>query len=683
MKSVLLSLLLLLVLASAMWGQSTSPVSLVLNPGATIPLGSSRDFYTFGASLNLAANYTLPFAPLLFVSGVLQYDLLPLATERSLSILYAGATAGLQYHIRPRMRIAAAGGGGLYLGVFDGETGPGLYLAAGAQATYQFTPSLSLGLGGGYQNCLARPYALFQGFSINFVSRFHLGQGSRKPQLQIQQAEIEPIFPVLYKYYDDHPVGRITLVNEEKGTIEDVEITFFISQYMEKPKTCTVLTGLRSGEQSDVNLFALFNERVLEITEGTKVPAEVTVSYNYLDSEFVKQETYTARVYDRNAVTWDDDRKAAAFISAKDPAVLKFSKSVAGAVRDTHRRGVNETFRVALGLFQGLGAHGLSYVVDPKTPYAEFSRNALALDYLQFPRHTLEYSAGDCDDLSILYNALAESVGIETAFITVPGHIYAAVSLGMDREQAKRLFGQSEDIIILEGRTWLPLETTLVDQGFIKAWRSGARQWREHADSGEAKLYPVHEAWELYEPVGMIGADPGIRFPEKNRLVDSYNAEMDRFVEQQIAPEVTRLQAHIRQGGSSRIVNSLGVLYARYGLLDKAGEQFLSILNREEYVPAMINLGNLYLLENDYGSALELFEKAEDREPENASVLLNLARIHFEQGDYSASARYHDRLAAVNLELASRHSYLAAAKDNSARGAITDTEQLVIWEEEE
>ena len=29
----------------------------------------------------------------------------------------------------------------------------------------------------------------------------------------------------------------------------------------------------------------------------------------------------------RNAMTWDDDRKAAAFVTAKDPALLGFAKS--------------------------------------------------------------------------------------------------------------------------------------------------------------------------------------------------------------------------------------------------------------------------------------------------------------------------------------------------------------------
>jgi hypothetical protein len=43
----------------------------------------------------------------------------------------------------------------------------------------------------------------------------------------------------------------------------------------------------------------------------------------------------------------------------------------------------------------------------------------------------LYYRGGDCDDLSILYCSLLEVLGLDTAFITVPGHIYAAFDTGI------------------------------------------------------------------------------------------------------------------------------------------------------------------------------------------------------------------------------------------------------------
>ena len=47
------------------------------------------------------------------------------------------------------------------------------------------------------------------------------------------------------------------------------------------------------------------------------------------------------------------------------------------------------------------------YVADPRT-------NA---EYVQFPDETIERKGGDCDDLSVCFSGIAESVGIQTAFV--------------------------------------------------------------------------------------------------------------------------------------------------------------------------------------------------------------------------------------------------------------------------
>ena len=45
-----------------------------------------------------------------------------------------------------------------------------------------------------------------------------------------------------------------------------------------------------------------------------------------MGTEFTKTETATIQMYDRNTMTWDDDRKAASFVTAKDPVILRFAK---------------------------------------------------------------------------------------------------------------------------------------------------------------------------------------------------------------------------------------------------------------------------------------------------------------------------------------------------------------------
>jgi len=79
------------------------------------------------------------------------------------------------------------------------------------------------------------------------------------------------------------------------------------------------------------------------------------------------------RLYDRNATTWDDDSKVAAFVTAKDPAVLTMAKNVAGMSTGKGKGVVNPNLRIAMAIHNTLQLYGMNYVVDPKTPYRELS----------------------------------------------------------------------------------------------------------------------------------------------------------------------------------------------------------------------------------------------------------------------------------------------------------------------
>ncbi|MBT3271522.1 MAG: transglutaminase domain-containing protein, partial [Spirochaetales bacterium] len=100
-------------------------------------------------------------------------------------------------------------------------------------------------------------------------------------------------------------------------------------------------------------------------------------------------------------------------------------------MRDYANPALNSNLLLALAIHEAITLYAIRYVIDPSSSYKQPSGKNAAFDYLQFPRQTLEYKAGDCDDLSILYTALLQAIGIETAFITIPGHIYMAFSLGV------------------------------------------------------------------------------------------------------------------------------------------------------------------------------------------------------------------------------------------------------------
>jgi hypothetical protein len=288
------------------------------------------------------------------------------------------------------------------------------------------------------------------------------------------------------------------------------------------------LPRLLPGESADVPVRALFIESMLDLTENANSNANVIIDYRSLGAKRQASFPVQMPVYHRNAMSWDDDRRAASFVSARDPAASLFAKYTASAVKrymaanPGRFASVPENVLLAAALFEALNLYGINYVIDPASSYVEMADNADVLDSLNYPYQTLMYRGGDCDDLSILFCSLLEVLGIETAFITIPGHIYAAfVAISRDEMASKFWLNQnSTNLIEYGGKIWLPVEITVPGQGFTEAWRIGVREWRRFAPQSENStdtlpparaIYPMRESWELYQPVSVPGA--GNRLP--------------------------------------------------------------------------------------------------------------------------------------------------------------------------
>jgi hypothetical protein len=348
--------------------------------------------------------------------------------------------------------------------------------------------------------------------------------------LHLVEAGFATVFPVFYRFYDDNPVGYATIRNGGDTVIGNIDVLVNIPAFMDLPQRQQVPQSLEPGELATFDLQVLFNNALLGVTEGTRVAAQISVSFDEVDGSRSYSVDTTLDVANRNAMTWDDTRKAASFVTAKDPAILGYAKGVAGVVRDGGRRVINTNLRTAMAMLSGFRLSGLDYVIDPSTPYIELSQNAQAIDFLQFPAQTFAYGAGDCDDLTISYASTLEAIGIRTAFITIPGHIYAAFNTGIPEDQIRRSFTQPDQVIAYEGDAWVPVEVTLLDQGFMKAWATGAEQWRQHDDLGQAELVPVQSAWLEFEPVGFdLGERQAIAVPNEEELLEIYVAELQQF----------------------------------------------------------------------------------------------------------------------------------------------------------
>ena len=703
LKKCLIIALFFMVASFTLFAEAFQPAgfSLNLTPEVLMPVGQNSDFYTIGFGVGLSAEYRFKKRPLFFLSGNVGYSQPPIDNEASSLMLASfGAGGGISYEFASRFNVRGfVHGGGYYGQILDptdiegGTTTFNPYVTAGAGFYYYITKGISVGT----QVTYNMYYDVYDALGIALGTAFHFGGFKKRAKadqmrltplagdhVEVIDIEFDEVFPVFFKYYDDHPIGKAKIRNTESGEITDIRVNLFVKQYMDSPKGCEAPETLGKGDKQAIELSALFNEGVLEITEGTKVAADITVDYKFKGQQYTYTRVETLSLYDRNATRWDDDRKAAAFVTAKDPIVLKFAKNTAGIVNESGMKAVNENLRMAMAMHEALSLYGMSYVIDPTTPYAELSQNTTAVDYLQFPKQSLDYKAGDCDDLSILYCALLESIGVETAFITTPGHIHMAFSVNMSPEAAQSTFLRNDDLIYYDDKSWVPVEITTIGQGFLKAWEDGAKLWREASARNKAGFYPVREAWTIYNPVGLSGESGSIVYPNEAKVASVYTQEMGRFIDREIYPQVAKLQKEIeRSGGSSKLVNRLGVLYARYGLIDKAEREFNKVLaKRKDYVPTLLNMGNVYYLNGDYDKAMTYYERAAKKDPDNPKAVLCVARVNHEMENYGTVRKQYDKLKELDPDLASRFAYLDLKGDEAVRAAeAAKIKEAVVWAE--
>lgn len=682
MKKLIFTLAFSMLLTISAFPDDIDPLTFRLTPGINLPVGQSTDYFDYGLMATFSTEYRIPPFPILAVKGDISYTNVPIksAAEDSINTVALGGGPTLVYPLFWKIIGMAYGTvGGYYPLVTDPniESYFNFYITAGAGLYFAINPALTVGLDFHYK----KYFDFYNGIGLTIGTSL---TPLRAKKLQIKQTNFNEVYPILYKYYDNNSLGKAILKNSSAISIKDIDISLFIEKYMDNPKHCISIRELPGNTEKEIDLFALFSEKILEITEDTKVSAKIIMNYTLKGKEEEREKTATLRIYNRNAMTWDDDEKAAAFVTAKDPVVLDLSKNVAGLVEEKSSRAVDKNLRMLIGLHEALRLYGLSYVVDPTTPYTEFSQDKMVVDFLQFPRQTLKYKAGDCDDLSILYCALLESIGIETAFVTTPGHIYIAVALNMEPEEAKKHFHQPDNLILQDNKVWLPLEVTMVQSGFLEAWQMGAKEWRENIDKGKANLYPTHTAWAKYEPVGFVSEKAEIQIPSKANMSNSFSKEFKRFVDFEIGNRAAKIEEQIKSSNNKdKYINRLGILYARYGLKDKAKKQFERIIGIKAYVPAFINLGNLYYLDNNYEQALYYYEQASKYAANNSAVLIQLARVYYEMENYKKSSQIFERVQSISPKLANRFAYLSAQSTETGRASEIAQREVVIWQEEQ
>jgi len=533
-------------------------------------------------------------------------------------------------------------------------------------------------------------------FGIGFSASYRFGKDPDAPaamirSLKFSNVNIPDLFAAMQSYYVDNPLGSLSITNSEKCDIEDLELSFYQAGFMDTPTPIASIHVLPGGESMGIPVFASFNREVFTIEGITPLTGEITASYTSRGRPAEQKISVTYDLHDKTSIIWNDDRKAASFITPADSTLRNYASFIRQSCRESTIPTYSEPMQFAIQVFNALGELGCLYQVDPTLPFAEVKDNHMVVDSISLPRNTLKNITGDCDDLTVLYCSLLETVGIDTGFITVPGHIYTAFNTKTAARDFGKIHPDRNMTISSEGELWVPVEITMIGKiGFLEAWRTGIEEWTRYDNETSLRaFYKTRECHKLYRPVGLTETDLGIQYGNGEIINRDFNSDMDRI----ISLVTSEFKDKAAASGSKQDYNRLGIVYARFQRYNQAETAFnKAVYIDPEYTGAAINLGNLQFLEGNYNAAAGIYEtvfeelkaKGQDESSTALKVLINLARTNYMLEQFDAADSWFTKAKDIDPVRTEKYAYLASTDNGTERAAEEPAmKETIIFVEEE
>jgi tetratricopeptide (TPR) repeat protein len=170
-----------------------------------------------------------------------------------------------------------------------------------------------------------------------------------------------------------------------------------------------------------------------------------------------------------------------------------------------------------------------------------------------------------------------------------------------------------------------------------------------------------------------MSTDVSVELPKNDALTEAYSRALAQFVDREIGAEAEKLKDEIKRSRNDpKLSNKLGVLYARYGMYENAAAEFEKIIAGREFVPALVNRGNIYYLKKEWVNALAMYERGYKQDEGDVSVILSIAKVKYEMDDFKAAKEYYTLLETNDLFLAKKYAYLVMEVGKDESRAVTN-----------
>lgn len=467
--------------------------------------------------------------------------------------------------------------------------------------------------------------------------------------LEVSEFSLPQIFPSLLNYYSKTPVFEFTLRNNSQKDVFIESISLSIPRFSDAPTETTLNVQLTAQNSMKLNSHLVLSPSIQEITAPIPTIATVEMHYQNDGENFVYTKRLVTQIQGINALTWDDTRKLASFITPSNPAIQNLASEL---IRNKVDYMYSDNFSRAHSIFEGVGLFDIAYVPDPRSPIEQVFGQASIIDSVKFPLTTLSQRTGDCDDTTALIITLFESVGIPTALVTTPGHIFFAFDTGISAADAWLFESPGYKSIEHSGKLWIPLESTNSHNGFLAAWNHASTLVEQYIDSQQIEFIPSIEAQTVFQSSANFENHPlGWRILEteiSDRISDSRGNLISNVAQKSIElilDDASRQRsprraamAYIR---AAKLAAMLGEFHQSRSHIEKA------LIEDDQYLSAYAILAQIELATNNLESAFEVLNTALDLRPDSELLLALLVQANQISGNIG---QYQDVLQRVSDE---------------------------------
>ena len=435
-----------------------------------------------------------------------------------------------------------------------------------------------------------------QAMYAELKSAFNPGEAAAKEDktsLSVDSVELSVLFPALMNVYATNPAGFINVRNTGKSELKNLKVSAYVRKYMDFASEGDTVATLKGGASAPVEIRTVLNQKVLSLTENTVLQMQLTLSWEEDGRKKSTTMTRPVTVYKKSAMSWRDTGMLSCFVLPNDPSVSSFAfAAMDNAGENLLSTQVTKAMRIA----NALGSLPLNYVADPATPLEQVIGNEFAVDTVRFPGETLSLKGGDCDDMTTLFCSLLESTGVPSAFVTVPGHIFAAFDTGLKYNSIWKKLGADYAVLERNGHVWIPVEVTVLNKGFSEAWKTASKEIQTEG----MELTDLSEAWEVYASVPAEGSSAAVSVNKSG--LTKMNEQSRASVVQAVSGMLDSATSKAKM--DAKELNAAARLYHAIGEDDKAISVLLKVTEKDpSYEAAYANLAALYRKTGDTKSA--------------------------------------------------------------------------------